>query len=133
MRFKLDMAVLDSNVPTTIVDMSKLTVKQTPLFPQYRKLQKDYRDWVKVQLEDDLVKYLQPPSERSTSSGITYPEWKKQPSVFHKMDSVAPMVKSLLDEIRIIPTRLREAYVRQWRRWLVRRAIAFIQFSKNEG
>ena len=76
MRFKLDMAVLDSNVPTTIVDMSKLTVKQTPLFPQYRKLQKDYRDWVKIQLEDDLVKYLQPPSERSTSSGMTYPEWK---------------------------------------------------------
>ncbi|KAG2225946.1 hypothetical protein INT45_006642 [Circinella minor] len=132
-QFKLDMAVLDSNIPTTIVDMSKLTVKQTPLFPQYRKLQKDYRNWVKVQLEDDLIKYLQPPSERSTSSGITYPEWKKQPSVFHKMDSIAPMIKSLLDEIRIIPTRLREAYVRQWRRWLVRRAIAFIQFSKNEG
>ncbi|KAI9484740.1 hypothetical protein BDB00DRAFT_774328 [Zychaea mexicana] len=129
MRFKLEVAVLESNVPTTIVDMSRLLVKQTPLLPAYRKLQKEYRDWVKVQLEDDLSRYLQPPSERSASSA----EWKKQSTVFHKVDRIAPMVKSLLDEIQAIPTRLREAYVRQWRRWLVRLAVAFIQFSKNEG
>ncbi|KAI8144059.1 C9orf72-like protein family-domain-containing protein [Fennellomyces sp. T-0311] len=129
MHVRLEVAVLDSNVPTTVVDMTRLTVKQTPLLPSYRKIQQEYRDWRKAQLEDDLARFLQPPSERS----VTASEWKKQSTVFHKVDSTAPMVKTLLNEVRAVPTRLREAYVRQWRRWLVRRAVAFIQFCKEEG
>lgn len=42
------------------------------------------------------------------------------------------MVQTLLDETRKVPTRMREAYVRQWRRTLVRRALAMIKFVQDE-
>lgn len=48
------------------------------------------------------------------------------------MDCIAPMVQTLLDETRRIPTRMRESYVRQWRRTLVRRALAMIKFVQDE-
>lgn len=49
-----------------------------------------------------------------------------------RTEAVAPMVRALLDDVRDIPARLREAYVQQWRRLLVRRAVAFVKFIKKE-
>jgi hypothetical protein len=56
----------------------------------------------------------------------------KRQNVFEKTDCIAPMVQTLLDETRRIPTRMRESYVRQWRRTLVRRALAMIKFVQDE-
>ncbi|KAI9312233.1 hypothetical protein BX666DRAFT_1866528 [Dichotomocladium elegans] len=115
--------VLESNFPTTLVDMARLHVKQTPLFPTYKKLQKEYQDWCATQLEEDLQSYM----HATEKSAI-----ERQSSVFRRVDTVAPMVQALFDDIWNIPLRLREAYVQQWRRWLVRRAVAFINFVKEE-
>lgn len=57
---------------------------------------------------------------------------RKRPIVLTRTEAVAPMVRALLDDVRDIPARLREAYVQQWRRLLVRRAVAFVKFIKKE-
>lgn len=61
-----------------------------------------------------------------------FAKYSKRQQVFEKADCIAPMVQTLLDETRRIPARIRESYVRQWRRSLVRRALAMIKFVQDE-
>ncbi|KAG0170507.1 hypothetical protein DFQ30_002373 [Apophysomyces sp. BC1015] len=116
---QLERAVLNSVVPTTMVDMTRLVVKQTLLFPQYRELHSQYQKWLMCRKDDETA--FRPDAE-----------WKKQ-VVFHRTDTIAPMVQTLLDETRKVPTRLREAYVRQWHRALIKRGLALIKYVQEEG
>ena len=52
--------------------------------------------------------------------------------MFERTDQVAPMVQTLIDELRRIPIRMRESYIRQWRRCLVKKALAMIKFVEDE-
>ncbi len=58
--------------------------------------------------------------------------YSKRSQVFEKVNSIAPMVQSLLEEVRRIPTRLRESYIKQWKRSLVKRALALIKYIEDE-
>ena len=58
--------------------------------------------------------------------------YSKRSSVFERTDQVAPMVQTLIDELRRIPIRMRESYIRQWRRCLVKKALAMIKFVEDE-
>ncbi|CEJ02418.1 hypothetical protein RMCBS344292_16424 [Rhizopus microsporus] len=42
------------------------------------------------------------------------------------------MVQSLLEEVRKIPAWLREAYIKQWKKSLIKRALAMIRFIEDE-
>ena len=42
------------------------------------------------------------------------------------------MVQTLMDETRKLPARLRESFVRQWRRSLVKKALAMIKYVETE-
>ncbi|KAI8379106.1 uncharacterized protein BYT42DRAFT_495486, partial [Radiomyces spectabilis] len=126
---RLSLSVLNSDVPTTLVDMQRLTVKHTPLFPAYQQLQKRYHAWLDAKFEDELAAYVS--EQPRSSSSDTHPHWRRH-SIFHRSDSIAPMVQNLLDDLRKIPARMREAYIRQWRRWLIRYAVALIKYVDEE-
>lgn len=72
---KWETAVLESTLPTTIVDMRHLTVKRTPLNPAYQQLQKEYREWYSARLEDEFNSHLRP-SELSSAPASRSTEWK---------------------------------------------------------
>ncbi|KAF7721095.1 hypothetical protein EC973_005413 [Apophysomyces ossiformis] len=116
---QMERVVLESVIPTTIVDMTRLIVKQTLLLPQYHQLHCQYQRWLMRRKEDEA-------SARPDS------EWKKQ-ALMHRTDSIAPIVQNLLDETRKVPTRLREGYVRQWHRGLVKRGLALVKYVQEEG
>jgi hypothetical protein len=55
MESRVELAVLDSTAPTTLVDMTRLIVRRTPLFTDYTKLKSSYYEAVSSKLEDDLL------------------------------------------------------------------------------
>lgn len=57
----LETVILQSMVPSTFVNMSRLTVKQTPLVPAYKKRQQEYRDWKSARVEEELLNFMQSP------------------------------------------------------------------------
>lgn len=52
---RIELAVLDSIVPTTLVDMTRLVVKRTPLYNQYQQLRQSYQAAVFSKLENDVL------------------------------------------------------------------------------
>ncbi|KAG1055613.1 hypothetical protein G6F46_004173 [Rhizopus delemar] len=120
---RIELAVLDSIVPTTLVDMTRLVVKRTPLYNQYQQLRQSYQAAVFSKLENDVLQ---------RHSKLQMNDWSKRSQVFEKVNSIAPMVQSLLEEVRRIPTRLRESYIKQWKRSLVKRALALIKYIEDE-
>ncbi|KAL9557107.1 hypothetical protein MBANPS3_001564 [Mucor bainieri] len=128
METKVEIAVLDSTVPTTLVDMTRLIVRKTPLFTSYHQLKSQYHTAVASKLEDNFANFVN--DNNATVNNMN--DWNKRQSVFERTDCIAPMVQTLLDETRRIPTRMREAYLRQWRRSLIKRALAMIKFVQDE-
>jgi hypothetical protein len=125
---KVEIAVLDSTVPTTLVDMTRLIVRKTPLFNSYDQLKLQYYTASSFKLEENFANFIN--DNNATVNNMN--DWSKRQSVFEKTDCIAPMVQTLLDETRRIPTRMRESYVRQWRRSLIKRALAMIKFVEDE-
>ncbi|CAO3703819.1 unnamed protein product [Rhizopus stolonifer] len=121
---RIELAVLDSIVPTTLVDMTRLVVKRTPLYGQYQQLRTSYQEAVFHKLEDGFM--------QRQNNTIQMTDWSKRSQVFEKVNSIAPMVQDLLDEVRRIPESLREAYIKQWKKSLVKRALAMIKYVEDE-
>ncbi|KAF8975417.1 hypothetical protein BGZ46_009133 [Entomortierella lignicola] len=65
-------------------------------------------------------------------SNWTSVEWKGQ-KVVNQVHVAAPMVENLVRCAVGLPIEMREGYVRQWRRGLVKRASALVKFVKTEG
>ncbi|KAI8373900.1 hypothetical protein BD560DRAFT_90525 [Blakeslea trispora] len=128
MQTKLELAVLDSIEPTTLVDMTRLIVRRTPLYTAYDQLKQQYHTLIASKLEESLAQFTSgTPLAKSHLN-----DWSKRSSVFEKTDLVAPMVQALIDELHQIPVRMRESYIRQWRRYLVKKALAMIKFVEDE-
>ncbi|KAI9485699.1 MAG: hypothetical protein EXX96DRAFT_16551 [Benjaminiella poitrasii] len=128
MERRIELAVLDSTVPTTFVDLTRLIIRKTPLYSTYAQLRMQYHAFVSSRLEESLVNYVG--ETNTTNSSLN--DWTKRHGILEKTDSIAPMVQGLLDETRRLPVRLRESYIRQWRRTLVRKALAMIKFVQDE-
>ncbi|ORZ23156.1 hypothetical protein BCR42DRAFT_318719 [Absidia repens] len=125
---RLETIVLKSPVPTTLVDLNKMQIKQTVLQPGYRRLAYQYHDTFLSRLEDDVYVY-------TTSGGYSkaYNEaQQKKPFTFQTTNAVSPMVKALINETFQLPSRLREPYIRQWRRGLIKRATCLAKFIEVE-
>lgn len=58
METRVELAVLDSTVPTTLVDMTRLVVRKTPLYVHYDQLKSQYHSAVSIKLEDNLSNYI---------------------------------------------------------------------------
>ncbi|CAO3592733.1 unnamed protein product [Absidia cylindrospora] len=125
---RLETVVLKSPVPTTLVDLNKMQIKQTVLQPGYRRLAYQYHDTFLSRLEDDIYAY-------TTSGGYSkaYNEaQQRKPFTFQTTNAVSPMVKTLIDETFQLPSRLREPFIRQWRRGLIKRATCLAKFIEVE-
>ncbi|KAF9973875.1 hypothetical protein BGZ65_009022, partial [Modicella reniformis] len=59
-------------------------------------------------------------------------EWKGQ-KVVRQVQNAAPMVENLVRCVVGLPIEMREGYVRQWRRGLVKRALMLVKYVKKEG
>ncbi|KAF9577782.1 hypothetical protein BGW38_006778 [Lunasporangiospora selenospora] len=59
-------------------------------------------------------------------------EWKGQ-KVIKPVTTAAPMIENLVRCAVGLPFEMREGYVRQWRRGLVKRSMALVKFVKKEG
>lgn len=58
METRIELAVLDSIVPTTLVDMTRLIVRKTPLYTSYNQLRSQYKSAISAKLEENLVSYI---------------------------------------------------------------------------
>ncbi|CEJ02232.1 hypothetical protein RMCBS344292_16243 [Rhizopus microsporus] len=123
MNLRIELAILDSNLPTTLVDMSRLIVKRTPLYKEYHRLRSNYHTALFAKLQHGFI-------QRNTKTQMN--DWNKRSQVFEVSNSIAPMVQSLLEEVRKIPAWLREAYIKQWKKSLIKRALAMIRFIEDE-
>lgn len=154
--------ILSSPFPTTIVDTVRCKVEQTERFPKYTALRSEYRrEQTKCVIERSIsrvtawnasnqVGYLNlssiPPQTFQKNTGLdaggfwgakrenswTSMEWKGQ-KVVRPVQSAAPMVENLVRCTVGLPIEMREGYVRQWRRGLVKRSMSLVKFVRKEG
>ncbi|KAG0231205.1 hypothetical protein BGW41_002233 [Actinomortierella wolfii] len=59
-------------------------------------------------------------------------EWKGQ-KVVKPVQKAAPMIEELVRCVVGLPIEMREGYVRQWRRGLMKRALVIVKFVRKEG
>lgn len=155
--------ILSSPFPTTIVDTVRCTVEQTERFPKYTALRSEYRkEQTKCVISRSISRlaawnasnqgggYIYqgsiPPQSFQKGTGSdaggfwgprrenswTSVEWKGQ-KVVRPVHSAAPMIENLVRCAVGLPIEMREGYVRQWRRGLVKRALTLVKFAKTEG
>ncbi|KAK3835264.1 MAG: C9orf72-like protein family-domain-containing protein [Linnemannia elongata] len=154
--------ILSSPFPTTIVDTVRCKVEQTERFPKYTALRSEYRrEQTKCVIDRSIsrvaawnasnqVGYLNlssiPPQtfQKNTGSDAggfwgakrenswTSVEWKGQ-KVVRPVQFAAPMVENLVRCTVGLPIEMREGYVRQWRRGLVKRSMSLVKFVRKEG
>ncbi|KAF9098862.1 hypothetical protein BGX23_004954 [Mortierella sp. AD031] len=154
--------ILSSPFPTTIVDTVRCKVEQTERFPKYTALRSEYRrEQTKCVIDRSIsrvaawntsnqVGYLYlssiPPQSFQKNTGSdaggfwgakrenswTSLEWKGQ-KVIKPVQYAAPMVENLVRCAVGLPIEMREGYVRQWRRGLVKRSMALVKFVRKEG
>lgn len=70
METRIESAVLDSTVPTTLVDMTRLIVRKTPLYNNYNQLKSQFDLAVSSKLEENLTNYI------NDGSKTTLNEWR---------------------------------------------------------
>ncbi|KAG0225009.1 hypothetical protein BGX31_007795 [Mortierella sp. GBA43] len=149
--------ILSSPFPTTIVDTVRCKVEQTEGLPKYSTLRSEYQKEQAKNVVDRTVCRVTawnasnppgsiPPENFQKSSGSeasgfwggkrenswTSVEWKGQ-KVVRQVQSAAPMVENLVRCVVGLPLEMREGYVRQWRRGLVKRALTLVKYVKTEG
>ncbi|KAF9954754.1 hypothetical protein BGZ72_004300 [Mortierella alpina] len=155
--------ILSSPFPTTIVDTVRCTVEQTERFPKYTALRSEYRrEQTKCVISRSISRlaawnasnqgggYIYqgsiPPQSFQKGTGSdaggfwgprrenswTSVEWKGQ-KVVRPVQSAAPMVENLVRCAVGLPIEMREGYVRQWRRGLVKKALTLVKFARTEG
>ncbi|KAF9428103.1 hypothetical protein BGZ94_003372 [Podila epigama] len=154
--------ILSSPFPTTIVDTVRFKVEQTERFPRYTALRAEYRKeqtrcvinrtisrvnaWNAANQTSYLYQGSIPPQSfqkfagsdtggfwgSKRENGWTSVEWKGQ-KVIRPVVSVAPIVENLVRCVVGLPIDMREGYVRQWRRGLVKRALTMVKFVRKEG
>ncbi|KAI9233187.1 MAG: hypothetical protein BYD32DRAFT_136158 [Podila humilis] len=154
--------ILSSPFPTTIVDTVRCKVEQTERFPKYTALRSEYRKeqtrcvinrsvsrvnaWNASNQTSYLYQGSIPPQSFQKyagsdaggfwgvrrENGWTSVEWKGQ-KVVRPVPNAAPMVENLVRCVVGLPIEMREGYVRQWRRGLVKRALTLVKFVRKEG
>ncbi|KAG0043899.1 hypothetical protein BGZ83_010927 [Gryganskiella cystojenkinii] len=154
--------ILSSPFPTTVVDTVNCKVEQTNRFPKYLALRSDYRrEQTKCVIDRSINRivawnssnqagYLYsgsiPPQSFQKYTGSdaggfwgarrenswTSIEWKGH-KVLKPVTSAAPMVENLVRCAVGLPIEMREGYVRQWRRGLVKKALTLVKFVRREG
>ncbi|CAO3617746.1 unnamed protein product [Cunninghamella blakesleeana] len=125
---RLEIEVLESPTPTTIVDLDKLQIKQTVLQPAYRRLKYQWHDTFLNKLEEDFSHFITTGSHMKPYGEIN----QKRFATFQKTEVIAPMVQKLVQETFALPNKIRESYIRQWQRGLIKRAISLVKFIQDE-
>ncbi|KAI9283665.1 C9orf72-like protein family-domain-containing protein [Umbelopsis sp. AD052] len=125
----LDFLVLESPEPTTLVDLSRLTIEQTAVLPEYSRVRTEFYRLEEAHLEESAL-HAETNAWRLPALEDESLEWTRQ--IFHTAKGIAPCVASMLKEIDRMPLTMREAFVRQWRRGLLRKALAVIKFLEDQ-
>ncbi|ORX43175.1 hypothetical protein DM01DRAFT_261488 [Hesseltinella vesiculosa] len=124
---RLEMLLMKSPVPTTVVDLTKMQIKQTLLQPSYRRSAYQWQDTFLHRAEEDFSFFVtnghKPPAEAPV----------KRMFALQRTEQEAPMVQTLIQEAFQLPDRCREAYVRQWRQALIKQAAALVKFVQDES
>ncbi|PRP80754.1 hypothetical protein PROFUN_11494 [Planoprotostelium fungivorum] len=107
--------VIQSMLPSTVVDLNTFIVKQTPPFHEYNILRKNY---LRSQLD-------------SRDKSLQENPWKAQ-ELFRVVKTGAPLVDKLLGELYGCPTYLRTPFLVQSVKLLVRKAIQLIRYVQAE-
>jgi len=109
----LDEGVIQSMLPTTLIDLSTLSVKQTHPYHEYSVLRGEF-----MRLEIDKLLTLK------TKENL----WTTQDGLFRTVKTCAPCVENMLIEALRLPASVREGYIVQSMRMLVRKAVVLIKY-----
>jgi len=113
----LDEEVIQSLLPTTLVDLHTNVVKQTHPFHEYTVLRRDY-------LNMEIEKLVT--AKRKDNL------WTAQDGLFRVVKSAAPCIEKMLQEVFSLPNALREAYIAHSIRLLIRKAVLLIKYVEAE-
>jgi len=112
-----DEVVIQSMLPSTLIDLTTMTVRQTHPFHEYSVLRREY-------LNMELEKLV------STKSRDNL--WAAQDGLFRPVKAGAPCVDFLIVETFRLPHCLREAYINQSMKLLLRKASVLIKYVEAE-
>ena len=101
-------------MPSTIIDIGQQTVKQTYLFHEYTVLRKE-----SLQIEIDKIHTVK------RKENI----WE---DLFRSVKIVAPCVLQMLQDVFRLPIFLRESFVLQSMKLLIRKAVLLIKYVEAE-
>jgi len=112
-----DEEVIQSLLPSTLIDLNMLTVLQTHPFHEYCVLRKEF---MKMEMEKILT------SKHKENL------WTAQDTLFRQVKSIAPCIEKLVIEVYRLPHSLREGYIAQSMRLLIRKAVILIKYVEAE-
>jgi len=112
-----DEEVIQSLLPTTLVDLNTNIVKQTHPFHEYTVLR---REFMNLELEKILS------SKRKDNL------WTAQEGLFRIVKASAPVIDKILLDVFSLPTSLREEYIAESMRLLTRKAALLIKYVEAE-
>lgn len=108
-----DADVIQSLLPTTVIDLVTKQITRTHPYHVHRVLRKEFQKM-------ELRKL----SGKSDAKG----SWASQVSIFSPVKESSPFVENMLNEVFRLPSDLREGIVLQSRRLLVRKAVLLIKY-----
>ncbi|KAI8071281.1 hypothetical protein BC940DRAFT_234759 [Gongronella butleri] len=126
-KLRLELLLMNSPLPTTVIDLSKMQIKQTLLQPSYRRMAYQWHDAFLQRADDELAFF----ATNGTKSPLEPP--MKRPFTLQRTECEAPMIQTLVQETFQLPGRLRESYVRKWRQGLIKQAAALVKFVQDES
>jgi len=112
-----DERVIQSTLPTTLIDLQQMTIKQTHPFHEYAVLRREF-------LNMEIEKLVSMKSKDNL--------WTTQDGLFHPIKASAACVEKLLTETFRLPMELREGFIVQYLRLLSRRAVVMIKYVEAE-
>eukprot|EP01094_Clydonella_sp_ATCC50884_P019516 TRINITY_DN3832_c0_g1_i1.p1 TRINITY_DN3832_c0_g1~~TRINITY_DN3832_c0_g1_i1.p1 ORF type:complete len:535 (-),score=109.93 TRINITY_DN3832_c0_g1_i1:767-2185(-) len=108
-----DEEVIQTLLPTTIVDIDRMQVKKTHAYHVHSVLRREYMSLaVKRLVCEDAEKQL----------------WSSRYGLFQAVGSPAPIVVEFLNEMAKLPPSLRQMYLENFTRVLTRRAVVLIKY-----
>eukprot|EP01117_Protostelium_nocturnum_P018020 TRINITY_DN7438_c0_g1_i1.p1 TRINITY_DN7438_c0_g1~~TRINITY_DN7438_c0_g1_i1.p1 ORF type:complete len:491 (-),score=132.98 TRINITY_DN7438_c0_g1_i1:194-1666(-) len=113
----MDEEIIQSILPTTLVDISRLDVKQTPPFHEYTILRKEY-----------FSSQLLGPKESAEADNA----WFAQEGLFRIVKTGAPCVEKILNEVFQYPSNMRLPFITHSIKLLVRKSINLIKYVQAE-
>lgn len=129
-----DEDLIQSMLPSTLIDLGTMTIKQTHPYHEYSVLRKEFQNMqVESLVQTKPRENLWTAAQYVDSSTLFFlPDCMLRHGLFRPVKAAAPCIHQLIGEVLSLPLPVREAYLSQSLRAFVRKAVLLVKYVEAE-